>query len=186
MSLISSLNIETGKYELVESNDSITIHAIDSGGIYLGFIPYTSGALFAGSAPPDTVGWYWDINRWNRLPPTLQELRDTKWRQIKEDRDAAINAPLSTPYGIFDSDQEARGNISDAVLLAQTLYSAGHPVAIDFTLANNAVVTLDLSQMITVGLMLGNKVQTVRGTATAIREQISIATEEELATITWS
>lgn len=128
-------------------------------------------------ASTDLFTWAWDtvIKRWVKVP-TLAARRLQKWESIKAAREIAIDAPLATPYGTFDSYAEARGNITDAVLLAQTLTSIGQPVAIAYTLADNSVVTLDLAKIVTVGLLLGSKVQAVRGTATALRNLIDAAT----------
>lgn len=137
------------------------------------------------SKPAPTSTWNRATKAWADVR-SLDERKAAKWEEMKATREAEIDAPLVTPYGIFDSYAEARSNISDAVLLAQTLSGIGQPVSINFTLADNSVVALDLAGMVTVGLMLGSKIQTTRGIATALREQIlsapSIAT---LESITW-
>jgi hypothetical protein len=134
-----------------------------------------------------TQTWAWDVptSRWVSVK-TLAALQSDAWNRIKSARDAAIDAPLPTPYGTFDSYAEARNNISDAVLLAQTLTSVGQLVAIAYTLADNSVVTLNLAMIVTVGLLLGSKVQTARGTATGLRTLINAATTaQQLDAIVW-
>lgn len=127
----------------------------------------------------------YDMQQWVDAR-TLEELKVDRWINIKSAREASIDAPLQTPYGIFDSDATARSNISDAVLLVQTLQSIGQSAGIDFTLANNTVVTLTQSEMITVGLLLGQKVQQARGIATALRAELdSATTPAEVEAITW-
>lgn len=117
---------------------------------------------------------------------TLDHRKAQKWEEIKLARATAIYKPLVTPFGTYDADEAGQDNITKSVLLAQTLTSIGQPVAIVFTLANNSVVTLDLTAMVTVGLMLGNQVQTARGIATFLRTQIeAVTTASQLDAITW-
>ena len=111
-------------------------------------------------------------------PRTLLQLKDAKWEDIKLARDAAIHAPLATPYGMFDADAASGFKITQAVLLANNLTDMGQPVEIDFTLADNSTVTLSASQMIQVGLLLGGREQQLRARATAIRVQIYAATSQ--------
>ena len=119
-------------------------------------------------------------------PPLLADAQSAQWNLIKQAREAAFDAPLTTPYGVFDSDAVSRGRITDAVLMAQTLASMSQPVAIDFTLADNSVVTLDASQMVTVGLLLGAKIQAAFGTGRTLRAAIYAAsTVSEVEAIHW-
>lgn len=138
--------------------------------------------------PADTQQtWAWDdrTRRWIATP-TLAAHKADKWEQMKQARSAAIDAPLATPHGTFDSYAQARADIADSVLLAQTLASIGQPVAIAYTLADNTVVTLDLAKMVTVGLMLGAKVQTARAIATTLRAAIDAALDiATVETIKW-
>lgn len=119
-------------------------------------------------------------------PRSLRQRQDAQWERIKAAREAFFNAPLSTPFGVFDSDPVSRTRITDAVLMLQTLTSLGQPANIDFTLANDSVVTLDAMQMVTVGLLLGQKVQTAFGISRLRREAIySATTPEAVEAVTW-
>ena len=116
----------------------------------------------------------WPSHQWVD-PRTLTEHQDAKWEEIKTAREAAFNAPLATPHGVFDSGARDRTNITDAVLMAQTLAALGQPVSINFTLANNTTVTLNAAQMVEVGLALGAKVQAAYAIARALRTAIAAA-----------
>lgn len=119
-------------------------------------------------------------------PRTLQDLQYAAWERIKASRENAIDAPLVTPYGTFDCKAKDRTNITDAVLLLQTLASVGTPTTIDFTLANNSTVTLTTAEMVTVGLLLGQKVQAAHAQARTLRAQIDAANSStELEAIVW-
>lgn len=119
-------------------------------------------------------------------PRTLQDRKNAAWETIKAAREAVIDANLATPYGTFDCKVKDRTNITDAVLLLQTLAALGTPTTIDFTLADNSSVTLTTSEMVTVGLLLGQKVQAAHGIARGLRTQIEAATSvAEVEAITW-
>jgi hypothetical protein len=106
----------------------------------------------------------------------LAQVKQDRWSEIKTQRETLITARLSTPYGIFDADAASRTNITDAVLLVQTLEAKNEPSSIDWTLADDTVITLTAAQMVEVGLLLGQRTQTVFTTARGRRAQITAAT----------
>ena len=119
-------------------------------------------------------------------PRSLRDFKDARWLLIKQSRKEAINAPLATPYGTFDSDDAGRTSITDAVLMLQTLASLGTPTTIEFTLADNTVVTLSTLQVVEVGLLLGQKTQAAFTKARIKREEIDAATtKESVLSISW-
>lgn len=130
--------------------------------------------------PPE--GWLHWVPGQNQVVGNVEQLaklKELKWTEIKAKRVGVIDAVLVTPYGVFDSDSQARTDIADSVLLAKTSADMGHAVVIDFTLADNTVVPLNLTAISNVGLMLGYKVQTARAIATELRQQIEAATTVE-------
>lgn len=135
--------------------------------------------------PASYYTWDWSTHTWID-PRTLQQVKDQKWEQIKRDRDAAINAPLSTPYGVFDADANSRANIANAVLYLQTLEQQGTPGTINWTLADNTTITLNYAEMSEVGLLLGQRTNAAYDTARALRAQIDAATTiPEVEAIHW-
>lgn len=138
--------------------------------------------------PPKPQTWYvwnWTTHSWED-PRTLQNYQDIKWEEIKRSRDAAINAPLTTPYGVFDADPSSRANISNAVLYLQTLEQQGTPGTVDWTLADNSTITLNYQEMSQVGLLLGQRTNAAYDTARALRTQIYAATTvAEVEAIHW-
>lgn len=138
--------------------------------------------------PPKTQPYYtWDWNTHSWVDSrTLQQVKDQKWEQIKRDRDAAINAPLSTPYGVFDADANSRANIANSVLYLQTLEQQGTPGTVDWTLADNTIITLNYAEMSEVGLLLGQRTNAAYDTGRALRAQIDAATTiAEVDAIHW-
>jgi hypothetical protein len=117
---------------------------------------------------------------------TLEQARDIKWEQAKGWREAAVNADMSTPFGVIQCRPEDRSNISDAVTLANSLADMGLPVDITWTLADNTTVVLNRIQMIQVGLLLGQRAQTTYGQGRAVRAAIAAATTKtDVDAIEW-
>jgi len=116
-------------------------------------------------------------------PRTLQDHKDAKWFSLKQERSASMDAPLTTPYGVFDSNTESRNAITSAVLMLQGL---SEPSTIDFTLANNDTVTLTTSEMVSVGLSLGLKIQASHDRGRTLRAQLNTAlTIVDVESINW-
>ena len=118
---------------------------------------------------------------------SLGEVKLEQWVLIKEARAIAINADLDTPYGVFQCSTEDRQNITDAIMLAQTLTALQQTVSIPWTLADNTVVTLNTAHLVTVGLLLGQRVQEAHATARTLRSQIEAATTVgDVEAIVWT
>lgn len=121
------------------------------------------------------------------VPPTIAEVRLTKWAEMKLAREAAITEPLTTPYGVFDADRLSQTNITNAILLLQNLAALGTPDTVDFTLANNSTVTLTTAQMVQVGVCLGAQSQAAYAMGVLKRAAIEAATTiAAVEAITWS
>ena len=145
-----------------------------------------SGAVTTRAVCPSSDHVFnWNTKQWAD-PRTLQDLKDAAWERIKAARGTYIDLPLVTPYGTFDSGAKDRINITDAILLLQTLTSLGTPTSIVFTLANNSTQTLNTAEMVTVGLLLGQKVQAAHANARVRRAEIEASTtKEQIDAIVW-
>lgn len=116
----------------------------------------------------------------------LEVARGVKWENIKRSREQDINRPLVMAYGVFQAGVEDRKNITDAILLANTLAALEQPVAIEWTLLDNSVITLDQTQLVQLGLALGARTQAAYSQARTLREQIDAAeSQEDLDAIVW-
>ncbi len=105
---------------------------------------------------------------------------------LKMCRAAAISQNLPTPYGTFLCGPVDRTSITDGVLFLQTLAGMGMPTTLDFTLANDTTVNLSTAQMIEVGLLLAQRVQTAHATSRLLRLDILNATTvAEVAAVVW-
>lgn len=117
----------------------------------------------------------------------LQAAQEAKWAEVKAARDAACAAPLATPYGVFDADPESRTNITDTVLLLQTLHRRGDPAEAEFTLHDNSNIVVSAEQMEEVGILLGVQVNQAFGIGRALRAAIYAedAIEASVAALAW-
>lgn len=117
---------------------------------------------------------------------SLEAAKARRWAMIKHRRSVEIDKNMATPFGEFQCKEEDRQNITNAVVLAQVLLGAGQPVAIDWTLADNTVVTMNATQLTGVGLLLGQKVQQAHAIARGLRAVIDAAsTVEQVNAVVW-
>lgn len=105
----------------------------------------------------------------------LATARADQWEAIKRARDAAEFSRFSWDGSEFDADERAQARIQGAVQLATLAQAAGQPFAIDWTLADNTVRTLDAAQMLGVGMALAAHVQGVHATGRGLRAAIEAA-----------
>jgi len=108
--------------------------------------------------------------------PALDVLRLTKWEAVKVLRDDAINGGVNVAgIGPFQSDEISRGYITGAVVMAQTALANSQPFAMDWTLADNSVASLDGPTMIAVGIAVGQHIAACHERAQVLRAAIESA-----------
>lgn len=106
----------------------------------------------------------------------VELVRDTKWAIVKARRDQAECGGCSTLYGRVDTNEAAKLNLNGAVTMAQIALSSAQSFSIQWTMADNSIVTLDANQMIVVGVAVGQHVNACHDVARQLREQIAAAT----------
>lgn len=118
---------------------------------------------------------------------SLESRKAAKWAEIKAERDARIDAPLTAPHlGVFDCDAAARRSLYDAAFFSRALADLGMASEIDFTLADNTTRLLDAESLLTVSLAVGAKIQAARATATRLRALIESAPDgKALDAVEW-
>lgn len=126
--------------------------------------------------------WQWaPVFAW---VPDLTASRASAWSAVKRERDAREFGTFEHAGATFDGDEAAQRRINLAVLGAQAALSAGQPWSIDWTLADNSVITLSASDMIAVAESLGANIQAAHDWARDLRVQIEAAqTVEQLDAI---
>lgn len=98
------------------------------------------------------------------------------WEQVRSLRDEKIDAGAPTPFGIVDSDEQARSNVSGAALGALIAKSANAPYSVTWTMLDNSTVALDADEMIGMALAVLTHVNACHERAREFRAEIEAAT----------
>jgi len=101
-------------------------------------------------------------------PRSLQDLKDARWAEVRQERDSAEFGGFTWDGSRFDSDAISQQRITGAVTLAM-MNSA---FSIGWTLADNTVRTLNAADMIAVGVALGQHVNACHERARVLRGEI--------------
>jgi hypothetical protein len=119
--------------------------------------------------------------------PTIEEIREARWIQIKAARDAAQFGGFELNGNRFDTDADSQRLITGSVVLAQVALAQSLPFSITWTLEDNSTATLDAEGMIGVGVALGVHIEACYAAGRAAREAIEAAeTAEEVAAVEFS
>lgn len=137
-------------------------------------------------APPDDASqtWAWDAEarRWVSRP-TIAAQRAAAWELIKAERGRRLSSTFSCAGRVYQID---RDNVPGAALDALRAQLASEPWSIDWTLADNSVVTLNSSQMIEMAMAMRQAISDLWAASEQLRSQIEAATTpEQLAAIAW-
>jgi hypothetical protein len=152
----------------IQVPDSFEVNSVVGHG-YTGstFLP-SPGNMFSW----DGFSWFIDI----------ENIKNVKWRQIKQARSQAEYAGFTWDGSTFDSDAISQNRITGAVALAQM----SSTFSIGWVLADNTVRTLNQSDMLQVGAALGAHVAAIFAKGVLLREQIEAATtKEQVEAIVW-
>jgi hypothetical protein len=117
----------------------------------------------------------------------LDEARTRRWALIKLQREEFIGKPIELAgVGKFDADPKSAENIKGAVQLAILAQAAGQAFYVDWTMFDNSVRRLDASEVIALGLALGERVDQAHQIARTLRAEIEAAqTSTQLEVISW-
>lgn len=107
----------------------------------------------------------------------LAALRLDVWEMVKGWRSMAVNGGAPTPFGVVDSDDDSRANVSGAALAALIAKTTAQPFAMDWTMADNGVVTLDADEMIALGMAVAAHVNAAHERARVLRSEIEAASD---------
>jgi len=141
----------------------------------LGLQEYTPAQRLAKATPQPHSTWDNRLMRWVDVRP-LDELRAERWASIKAARAAEADAPIDTPFGRFDACPSSRAALAAAV--------ADAPV--EWTTADNGMVSLDAEGLAEVLRLIGRRTQACHAVARGLRARIeAAATVEDLEAIHW-
>ena len=121
-----------------------------------------------------TAGQMWDkvAHAWVDSR-TLVQIRAAQWSQVRAGRDAQVNATFVWSGSTFDCDPVSQMRIIGAVQMA---LQVGANFTIDWTLSNNTVRTLSMTDMVNLGMTMGKFVGAVVDHGRRLREQIQAST----------
>lgn len=119
--------------------------------------------------------------------PQLEEAKVRRWALVKLQREEFISRPIELAgIGKFDADTKSAENIKGAVQLAILAQAAGQAFHVDWTMFDNSVRRLDASEVIALGLALGERVDQSHQIARTLRADIEAAqTGAQLEVISW-
>lgn len=116
----------------------------------------------------------------------LETAKARKWTALKQRRDELETAGFPYLGKTFDSDSRSVQRITTTVLAAQAVTASGEPFSIDWTTADNSIITLDGPQMLGVPVALAVYGGGLHATATELRLAIEAATTEaEVSAVIW-
>lgn len=106
--------------------------------------------------------------------------------EIKSKRDQLEQSGVPYLGKVIDSDTVSVQRIAIAVQAAQAAISAGVEFALDWTCADNTVLTMTAAEVVGMSVALAQHADSLHQTARGLRERIEAATTaEELAAIKW-
>ena len=113
-------------------------------------------------------------------PPTLDEVKSQKIRELKGIRDTKEVEPIRTNKGIFDYDEKARDRIKDAMVALK--YSS----KIEWTLADNTDVSVSQLDLENVILAVASRSNDLHIKYRELKQRVNAAqTVEKVEAIVW-
>lgn len=133
-------------------------------------------------APNEYYSYNWSKGVWEDAR-TLTQAKQYCWNKIKASRSVAEVSPFTFHNILYDANVP---NISGASQMALIAQGMSQPFSIEWTTRNNSVVTLNGSEMISLGTTLGFRNSQVYDTARMLRVEIEAATtNQQVDAITW-
>jgi hypothetical protein len=140
--------------------------------------------------PPPTAHHIIDYETCSwRLPDDMTALRiaqDGRWAAIRAERDRREAAGFPYLRKLIDSDSLSVQRITTATQSAQAAIAIGAEFSVDWTCADNSVLTLNAEQMLGMPVALADHANALHVTARVLRAEIEAAeTPDEVEAITW-
>lgn len=118
--------------------------------------------------------------------PTLEALKETKWKEIKAERDNREQSGVPYMGKVLDSDTLSVQRIAIAVQAAQAAIAAGQDFTLGWTCQDNTVLTMTAIEVIGIPVALAQYSNGLHETARTIRTAIDEAsTVEGVEGIRW-
>lgn len=180
--ILSSFTAQTETFAILNKREGTEIVA----GEYIpetGYIDTTTKQFITfPEKPSPNFKFNYNTKQWED-PRTLAELKIEKWEQIKSVREQKEYGGFLWNNYRFDSDPAAQSRIQGAIQLANLTPGS---FSIDWTLADNSIITLNAQQLLEVGQVLGQHVIQQHTIARQLRNSIEQAVNsEQLNQVTW-
>lgn len=109
--------------------------------------------------------------------PPLADRKKRLWESVKQTREVKIGGGVNVPgIGLFQTDDRSRDNIAGAATASLIAQAANAPFSLQWTLADNTVVTLSAAQVQAVGMAVMSHVAACHAVGQTLRGQIDAAT----------
>lgn len=173
---MAELQLQPGQALIAGAHDAERVYIVD--GAPRKFPP----------APSEHHRWDWATHS-HIDPRSLDERRAQCWARIKAAREAAIDAPiLDTPLGPIDVDAKGLERIQQTLVSLAAARELGlAPATLDWTMADNRVVSVEPTFLASVAVMLLARGTAAHATSRVLRAQIfdPATTAEQLDAIAW-
>jgi len=129
-------------------------------------------------SPSDEHVFDWSSKQWID-PRGIDDFKAEKWKQVKALRDAREFGSFAWNGYIFDADVESQRRLNLAVISAQYALMSSQPWSVDWTLADNTVITMTASDMVAAVSAMQANINEAHVWARAIRALIVAASSVE-------
>lgn len=148
---------------------------------------YIAGGKSIARPERPSANHQWDF--WTRAwvdRRTIEELKAAKWEAIKAQRQAVIDSPLVTQFGVFSCDARGRDGLKEVIQLSKDLAGLDMASSVRFTPADNMRREFTGAQIAQVGRQMAQKTQRAHDIADSLRSAIGAAsTVSELEAVSW-
>ena len=110
--------------------------------------------------------------------PTLAELKEQRKTGINNERDYRETQGFTYNGKVFDSDQRSTDRIQVAAIAAQAALGGGQPFSVDWTTADNSVMTLDAVGMVSLAAAFAQYAAGLHETAKILKAQVDAAQDK--------
>lgn len=136
-------------------------------------------ALEIDQVPEDLTRIATDGTRLEAEAWPLAIVKQDAWTAARTVRDAIAEGGCATPSGRVDTQVDSRGKITSAATAALVAKTLGQPFSIDWTMADNSVVTLEADAMLAMNAAVVAFVAACQNAGTAVRERIDGAADAD-------
>lgn len=161
---------------LIEDDVTAHTHYVDLG---------TMTAKLMGEAPDEFHEFNYVTHVWED-PRLLDELKETKWAEIKAKRTEAEMGPFTYNNMVFDGDENAQRRLTNLISVSKSALASGQDFVFNFTLYDNTSAELHPTDFVAIEMAKVMAVNVVFEKARLLRVDIDAAVDKAaLEQISW-